>query len=164
MITCPSSTRLIDAARQALRENIAPALNDPVAINLLGMVDSLLDNAARRCGHEIAWMREEIAAIEAVANKVRLSGANTSGSVEEALADLRDHRVNCADSDHTMDVVGEYNRAGEVLSRCLEIKWDDINAAAENHGALRAEIEAVLDARLAREAAMRGNFMLVGRE
>lgn len=154
MISQPSSARLIDAVRQALRENIAPVVSDPTALNLLGMIDSLLDNAARRCGHEIAWMREEIAAIEAVADRVCAGAAGADGRVAAALAELRAHR---AASEHIDAVAPEYNCAGEVLSRCLESEFGDDDA-------LRSAIAAVLDARLAREAALRGNFALVGRE
>lgn len=153
MIARPSCPQLIEAVRTALRDQIAPALDDKGIQSMLGMVDTLLENAARRCEHEIAWMREEIADIEKVAGRLLAAGIDKDSRIANALAELRSRRT---PSDHTPDVADDYNRAGELLSLCLETELDD-------NSELHCAVEDVLYARVAREAEIRGAFALVGR-
>jgi hypothetical protein len=110
-------------------------------------------DAALRCDHEVAWMREEIAEIETVADYVVAAGADTGSRVSAALEQLRTHRSR---SDHAPDVQAEYDHAGEVLSCALE-------AAIPAGGTLRDRVRSVLENRLHREVEIRGNFTVIGR-
>jgi hypothetical protein len=153
MITQPSCSRYLEVVRDELRGTVAPAVTDPAAQAALGMIDSILASVAARCDHEVAWMREEIADVSAVASAVLAADADDSGRVASALAGLRSGR---AASDHTDDVRAEYDLAGEVLSRSLE-------AGLAHGGELAALVRGALERRLAREVAIRGDFSLVGR-
>lgn len=153
MISRPSCRQLLDAVRAELSQNVVPAVSDPKLTQSLGMIDAILRGVAVRCDHEIAWMRAEIAEIDQLATTLIDAGADDGGRVAEALADLRDHP---SGSDHVYAVQAEYDRAGEVLSRCME-------AAVPAGGVIRKQAVAVLQARLAREVEIRGDFALVGR-
>jgi len=153
VITQPSCGRYLEVVREELRATVAPAVTDPAAQAALGMIDSILAAVATRCDHEVAWMREEIADIEACATAVLDAGADPAGMVAEALAALRAHR---SPSDHTGDVRAEYDLAGEVLSRSLE-------AGLARGGELAGVVRGALERRLAREMQIRGEFSLVGR-
>ena len=153
MITQPSCSRLLAVVRAELESTVLPAVSNPSVLAALGMIDSILANVGARCDHEVAWMREEIAEIETVADEVVAAGADAGSRVAAALDELRAHR---GPSDHTADVQGEYGLAGEVLSRALE-------AALPHGGALRDRVRSVLEHRLRREIEIRGDFTLVGR-
>jgi hypothetical protein len=154
VIVKPTSAQLLAAVRNDLRDVIGPALSDPDHVIRLGMIDSILASVALRSDHEVAWVREEVAATEAVADRLVAAGHDDGGRIAEALAHLRANR---SPSDHLADLHAEYNLAGEVLSRTLE-------AALVVGGTVQAEAEAVLAARVAREAEIRGEFSLAGRE
>ena len=153
MITQPSCGRYLEVVRDELRGTVAPAVTDPAAQAALGMIDSILASVAARCDHEVAWMREEIADVEACAGLVLDAGADRGGHVTTALAALRSGR---SPSDHTEDVRAEYDLAGELLSRSLE-------AGLAHGGELAVLVRGALERRLAREVQIRGDFSLVGR-
>lgn len=153
MISSPSCARLLEVVRAELRATVAPVVSDPSITAALGMIDSILQNVGVRCDHEVAWMREEIAEIEVVADAVVAANADTESRVSAALEQLRTHR---SPSDHTPDVQAEYNLASEVLSCALE-------AAIPTGGTLRDRVRSVLEHRLRREVEIRGNFTVVGR-
>jgi hypothetical protein len=153
MISQPSCSRLLEVVRAELQSTVAPTVSDPAITAVLGMIDSVLRNVGSRCDHEVAWMRDEIAEIETAADEVVANCADDGVLVSEALADLRAHR---SPSDHTADVQAEYDLAGEVLSRALE-------ATIPVRGALRDRVRSILEHRLSREVAIRGDFTLVGR-
>jgi hypothetical protein len=153
MISKPPCSRLLAVVRAELASTVAPTVSDPSIAAVLGMIDSILQNVGTRCDHEVAWMREEIAEIEAVAGEVVAADADDGALVGAALADLRAHR---SPSDHTADVQAEYDLAGEVLSRALD-------ATLPVRGALRERVRSVLEHRLSREVEIRGEFTLVGR-
>jgi hypothetical protein len=153
MISTPSCSRLLEVVRAELQSTVAPAVTDPGVAAVLGMIDSVLQNVGARCDHEVAWMRDEIAEIQDVAREVIDAGVDTESRVGDALALLRAHR---SPSDHTADVQAEYDLAGEVLSRALEV-------ALPRGGALRGRARSVLANRLRREVEIRGEFTLVGR-
>lgn len=153
MISSPSCTRLLEVVREELRGTVAPVVSDPSVSAALGMIDSILQNVGARCDHEVAWMREEIAEIEVVADEVVAANADTESRVSAALERLRTHR---SPSDHTSDVQAEYNLASEVLSCALE-------AAVPAGRALRDRVRSVLEHRLRREVEVRGNFNVIGR-
>lgn len=146
MITHPSTNELIGQVRRQLSEVIAPAIQDEQLLGLLGMLDSLLHRAAVRAEHEIAWMREEIAAIEQMA----AGPGSEDERIAEALARLKAERHTSCEASA---VAADYRLASEVLSRGLE-------ATGEAAVASRA----ILDVRLAREAEVLGDFALVARD
>ena len=158
MITQPSCSRYLDVVREELRTSVAPSVSDPAALAALGMIDSILVNVIARCDHEVAWMREEIAAIEGCAEAVLTAGADTAGGDpgDTVAASLAELRANRSASDHTADVRVEYDLAGEVLSRSLE-------AGLAAGPPLATLVRGVLEERLAREIEIRGDFSLVGR-
>ena len=117
MITSPSSSQLIESVRHELLTRIKPVVSDAEALGMLAMMDSILASVAVRCGHEVAWMREEIAEIERGAETVIHANADKSGSVAAALTALRDQR---SPSDNLDQLDAEYQLAGEVLSRSVE--------------------------------------------
>ena len=146
MITHPSAAELIGQVRQQLGSAIAPAIDNEQLLGLLGMLDSLLQRAAVRAEYEIAWMREEIDAIEHMANG---PGRDDEG-IAEALARLKAER---GSSYEASAVAAEYRLASEVLCRGLEAAGD------------AAEVSrAILNRRLAREAEVLGDFALVARD
>ncbi|GAA5149115.1 hypothetical protein GCM10023321_12510 [Pseudonocardia eucalypti] len=151
MIARPSSRQLLQTVRTELRTGIRAAVTDPDALTRLDMLDSILGSVIARADDEAAWLREEITAIETVAD--RLLGEHADAGVAEALARLRARR---APSSRLPELHAEYALAGEVLSRCLE-------AAVRTGGELRTAVEAVLSDRLRREVAIRGEFSLAGR-
>ncbi|MUL65801.1 hypothetical protein BOO86_15100 [Mycobacterium sp. CBMA 234] len=153
MITQPSCSRLLAVVRAELQSTVAPAISDASVLAALGMIDSILANVGARCDHEVAWMREEIAEIEMVADQLLAAGADTGSKVAAALNELRTGR---SPSDYTADVRTEYDLAGEVLSRALE-------AALPRRDDLSNRVRSVLEHRLHREVEIRGDFTLVGR-
>jgi hypothetical protein len=153
MISRPSCSRLLEVVRSELQSTVAPAVTDPGVTAVLGMIDSVLQNVGARCDHEVAWMRGEIAEIEDVAREVIDAGVDTGSRISNALSRLRAHR---SPSDHTADVQAEYDLAGELLSRALEV-------ALSGGGALRDRVRFVLEHRLRREVEIRGDFTVIGR-
>ena len=154
MIVRPTSSRLIALVRKELKENIAPALSDPRLKVNLQMIDAILGGVAVRSDHEVAWILEEIEDIEAVGDLIAKSGISGAERVVEALAELRDKR---STSLHVEDLLADYDHAGEVLSRALE-------TTMTADGKLRKRVEALLDSRIEKSVAIRGDFALVGRE
>jgi hypothetical protein len=153
MISRPSCSRLLEVVRSELQSTVVPAVTDPGVTAVLGMIDSVLQNVGARCDHEVAWMRDEIAEIEDVAREVIDAGVDTGSRISNALSRLRAHR---SPSDHTADVQAEYDLAGELLSRALEV-------ALSRGGALRDRVRSVLEHRLRREVEIRGDFTVIGR-
>jgi hypothetical protein len=153
MIARPSSRQLLETVRTELRTTIKHAVTDADALARLDMIDSILGSVIMRSDDEVAWLREEIAAIERAGDAVLADGADGTGQVAAALAVLRANR---ATSYRLPDLHAEYNLAGEVLSRAVE-------AGSRAGGRLRRTVEEVLEARLRREVLIRGEFSLAGR-
>jgi hypothetical protein len=155
MITAPTTAQLVEVVRRELAERIAPAVTDPQAATSLQMVDHILATLAVRAEHELGWMVEEMAAIEAVGRRVAGSGLPGAPAVTEALAAFDAGR---SAGQSGAAVTADYNSATEVLSRCIE-------ATFSAEGPLRDEVTALLDQRLAHETAVTGpDFQLVGRQ
>ena len=155
MITRPTTAQLIAVVRRELAERVAPAVTDPQVVTSLQMVDHILGTLAVRADHEVGWMVEEMAAIEAVAQPVADSGLPGAGAVADALVAFRSGR---AAGHSTAEITDAYNAATEVLSRCIEATF----AAG---GELRDAVLGVLDQRLAHETDVIGpDFQLVGRQ
>jgi hypothetical protein len=153
MIARPSSRQLLETVRTELLTTIKHAVTDADALARLDMIDSILGSVIMRSDDEVAWLREEIAAIERAGDAVLADGADGTGQVAAALAVLRANR---ATSYRLPDLHAEYNLAGEVLSRAVE-------AGSRAGGRLRRTVEEVLEERLRREVLIRGEFALAGR-
>lgn len=152
MISQPTSEVLLESVRAALLSRVVPCVSDPQALVALDRINSILGTVARRCDHEIAWMREEIADTVALATELIEAGQDSGGVLVEALDALtRD----AGRSDHMSDVAADYSRAGELLSRCLEV-------TLILDGPLHDRGEQAIKARLAREVEIRGDFVLIG--
>jgi hypothetical protein len=153
VISQPTSARLIDVVRQELRENVLPKVaDDPAAAGSLDMIDQVLESLSRRATNEIAWMVEEIATLDALGARVAAE-APAAVKTAAALDALR-----AMDSSHLdlASVSERYSTASEILSCAVE----DVPLDA----ALRSDVEAALDARLAHELEIIGDFQLVGRQ
>jgi hypothetical protein len=151
MITLASGSRVISAIRADLRDVVAPAVSDPAAALTLQMIDMVLGQLEASADDQGAWMREEIADVEALAETVLAERAELE-PVAAALAALRAGR---APSERLGELRAEYKLASEVLSVILE-------SLVAEPGPLRDRALAVLGARLARELRIRGEFTLVG--
>ena len=84
MITRPTTDVLIEDCCRELMEVILPGLTDETLKLRLVMTETVLRNAAVRAAHEIAWMREETAAMLAYAGHV--AGRHGSEALRAALA------------------------------------------------------------------------------
>lgn len=152
MITQPLSGLLLESVRSALQSRVLPHVSDPQALVALDRIDSILGSVARRCDHEIAWMREEMAQTAELARELIDAGEDRDGAIAEALAEVA---ADTARSDHMPDVQADYSRASELLSRCLEV-------TVTLDGPLHERGEAAIRERLAREVEIRGDFVLIG--
>lgn len=154
MITRPTTEQLIDVVRRELTEHVAPAVQDPQVATSLQMIDHILCALAARAGHELGWMAEEMDAIAAIGGEVAGSDVPGAAAVRDALTEFLAGR---SASLHGSDVIEDYNRATEVLSRCVEATFAET-------GELRDSVNALLDHRLAHEMEVIGpDFQLVGR-
>jgi hypothetical protein len=120
---------LLDCCRE-LMNVVLPALTDETAQVSVIMVETVLRNTAARAAHEVAWMREETAAIESYAQAVaeQAPSADSVGAALQALAGAP------RDSLHLDDVVETYCRAGDVLSAALETAVAGRLAGLVGHG------------------------------
>lgn len=149
MLARPTTDQVIDGVVASLTRDVLPVLTDESARVAVQMMQQLLRSAAVRAAHEIAWMAEEIAIIRDAA----AAFADDPG-VAEALVAV--DQVDPA-SLHLDDAQARYDRAGEVLSRLVEVAYERGTAAE------RASVVALLDARSAHEMAIIGQLDLVGR-
>jgi hypothetical protein len=153
VITQPTSARLIDVVRDELRENVLPKVaGDPAAAGSLHMIDQVLETLSRRAANEIAWMVEEIAALDALGASVvgELPQAAKTAAALDALRAMDSSRLDLA------GVSDRYSTASEILSCAFEEVPPDL--------ALRGDVDAALDARLAHEIEVIGDFQLVDRQ
>ena len=151
MISRPTTEQLLlDCAKELMR-GVLPAVSDPPAIIRIYMIEQVLRSAAIRSANEIAWMREEIPAIEAY-------GQGARRVANEDLSALL-ARVEQADEiDLTLNAVAErYFRAGEVLASALEV------AVLSGLDDLRQQGEQIVVARLARERDVMAGWSPTGR-
>jgi hypothetical protein len=153
MITRPSTAQLVEVVRRELAERVAPAVSDPQLTTSLQMIDHILSALAVRADHELGWIAEEMEAIQAVGERVAASDLPGAAPVADALTAFRAAR---SASLHAADVVEDYNRATEILSRAVE-------ATSAQPGDLRQQVLSLLEARLDHEVDVIGDFQLVGR-
>ncbi len=153
MLSRPTTEQiLLDCCRE-LMTNVLPSLTDATAQVSVIMVETVLRNTAVRAAHEVAWMREETAQIEAYAHAVAAQTPGTP-SLEAALATLAGAP---RDSLHLDDVVETYCRAGNVLSAALE------TAVASGLAALVRRGEEILDVRSGHETEVMAGWSPTGR-
>jgi hypothetical protein len=151
MITLAAGSRVISAVRADLRDVVAPTVTDPTAKLTLQMIDMVLGQLENSADDQGAWMREEIADIEALAGEILAASPDAPG-LAAALTALRDGR---APSERLGELRAEYKLASEVLSVVLE-------TVVGTPGPLKDRALVVLGARLEREQIIRGEFVLVG--
>lgn len=152
MITTPTTDALIEDCCRELMEAILPGLTDETLKLRLVMTETVLRNAAVRAAHEIAWMREETAALMAYAGRV----AARHGS-EPLRAALAAAQAGPADSLQLADVTDVYERAGQAFAAAL--------VAAQEAGAadLVAQARELLRDRIATEKEVMATYAVVGR-
>ena len=152
MITRPTTDALIEDCCRELVDGILPGLGDETLKLRLVMTETVLRNAAVRAAHEIAWMRDETAALLAYARRV----VARYGS-EPLRAALADAAAGPADSLHLADVADCYERAGHAFAAAL--------AAAQEAGAadLVAQARELLRDRIAIEKQVMATYAVVGR-
>lgn len=148
MLARPSTDQVLEAIANDLRDVVAPACTDDRATVLLGQVDQLLRRLARRAAHEIAWMHEEMAAIEAAVD------GDPDPATTEALAAFR---AAPSESLHLADVLDRYSLASAALSCAMEA------ALAAGDTERTARLRTLLEARVATEMTILGQLDLVGR-
>lgn len=153
MLSRPTTDQILLDCRDELLTTIDATVTDPAAKIAIQMLENVLRNCAMRAAHEIAWMCEETSAMIEYAERVAASNAAT-GAVVSALGRFDDGR---SDSLHLDDVSATYSIAGECLSVALEA------ALAGGDDSLAASGRALLEARLAHELEIMGEWTMVGR-
>ena len=152
MLSRPTTEQiLLDCCRE-LMTNVLPSLTDATAQVSVIMVETVLRNTAVRAAHEVAWMRDETADIEAYAREVAAQATGTT--LETALAALD---AAPRDSLHLDDVVETYCRAGNALSAALE------TAVASGLAPLIQRGEEILDVRSGHETDVMAGWSPTGR-
>ena len=152
MLSRPTTEQiLLDCCRE-LMTNVLPSLTDATAQVSVIMVETVLRNTAVRAAHEVAWMRDETADIEAYAREVAAQAPGTT--LESALAALA---AAPRDSLHLDDVVESYCRAGNALSAALE------TAVASCLAPLIQRGEEILDVRSGHETDVMAGWSPTGR-
>jgi LPS sulfotransferase NodH len=151
VITRPSTEQILFDCARVLQDLVA-AVSDETAQVRIAMLQKVLQNAAVRSAHEIAWMIDEITAIEAYGQSVH--AATGADSLRIALDDLKAHPVG---SLHLDDVAASYAHASDVLSLALDA------ALQAQHADLVSSGESLLNARLAHENDIVGGWDSVGR-
>jgi hypothetical protein len=152
MLSRPTTEQiLLDCCRE-LMTNVLPSLTDATAQVSVIMVETVLRNTAVRAAHEVAWMREETADIEAYAQEVAAQAPGTT--LETALAALA---AAPRASLHLDDVVETYCRAGNALSAALE------TAVASGLAPLIQRGEEILDVRTGHETDVMAGWSPTGR-
>ena len=141
MLSRPTTEQILLDCCTQLREKIAPALGTPEAAIAAQMLEDVLRNCAVRAAHEIAWMREEREAMLAFASDTGVTPP--SGEADEGL--------------HLDDVVAAYASASASFEGALDV------ALEKGDPALLARAQSLLDARLAHENEITGEWGMVGR-
>jgi hypothetical protein len=118
------------------------------------MMTAVLGARAVRVEHELSWMREESENIDRAAGAMVAAGGPELDALRDALDDYRAQRTDSLLLSHAQ---GDYDRAGEVLSRLAEAAYSSGDAA------LISTVEELFEARLAVEQMAIGTFVAVGR-
>jgi hypothetical protein len=142
---------LLDCCR-VLEVDVLPSVADDTMQLRLVMLGKVLRNAAVRAAHEVAWMREETAAMVAYARTVAATTAADGLRTALEVLTAAPH-----DSLHLADVVEVYGRASDALSAALEA------ALAAGRQDLVREGTSLLATRLAHENDVVGGWDAAGR-
>jgi hypothetical protein len=152
MLSRPTTEQILLDCCHELMTTVLPSLTDATAQVSVIMVETVLRNTAVRAAHEVAWMREETADIEAYAQEVAAQAPGTT--LETALAALA---AAPRASLHLDDVVETYCRAGNALSAALE------TAVASGLAPLIQRGEEILDVRTGHETDVMAGWSPTGR-
>ncbi len=152
MISRPTTDRLVLDCCAELRESFLPDLTDETKQVQLVMIETVLQNVAVRAAHEIAWMREETAAMQAYAAAV--ADRCATAELTAALANLA---AGPWDSLHLADVDEVYVLAGTAFAAAVDA------AGAAGAQDLLAGGRAILDDRMRREKDVMSTYGIVGR-
>lgn len=147
MLARPTTEQLLlDCARE-LMEGVLPSLADETAQVRVVMLDSVLRSMAVRAAHEIAWMTEETADIEAYVAEVAAAAPELAVPPAPGTGAAL----------HLDDVVERYCRAGRWFSAALEA------AVHGSHAGLVARGEELLGRRAAHEREAMAGWSPTGR-
>ena len=135
MLTQPTTDKILLAIANDLNAVVLPAVDDEQAKVLLGQIDQLLRRLSRRSATEIAWMIEEINAINEVL------GREDRGVTSLLLA----------------DVAAEYSEASGALGDAID------EAFAANDEDMIKKLKNLLSLRIEKEQEILGQLDLVGR-
>jgi len=152
MITTPSTSQLVRSVSSELRAKVLPELTDPALLVELEMMLSMLDMAAVRADHEIAWMLQEADGIDAALSEAAAAG-ELPGPVRNALDALQSSQP--TDLSYP-EVQRHYGLASEALTRAADLA----NAGDER---LRSIVWSLLEGRVDHELATIGAYVAVGR-
>lgn len=152
MITTPSTSQLVRSVSSQLRAKVLPAIADPALVVEIEMMLSMLDMAAVRAGHEIAWMLQEADRIDAA-----LSDAAAAGELPEQVLAALDALHTSQPADLTYpEVQRHYGLASEALARAAEV-------AHAGGSRLQPLVWSLLEGRVEHELATIGAYVAVGR-
>lgn len=154
MIAKPTSAQLLQTIKTELNEKIAPALTDPTHVVAIGMIGAIIDQLSMRSESEIAYIHEEVAAIElAAANYVKANPREFA--VGDALKVLRQRKTQ---SLHLSHLLPSYDAASDLLSAMADAAY------ASGDKAQIRKVEELIELRLRNENAILGSFIAVGRD
>ena len=150
MMSTPTVAQLVTAIRAQLSEVVAPAVEDPAAGRVLGMVDHLLQTIAVRAEHEIEWMVAHVDDVVGLAEEF-VDGERGSESIALALNRYRaEHRRSLS----TSAVTENFALANGVLSAILE-------TTVSHEGPLARRARDLLQRDVAHAVDIVGDFVLV---
>jgi hypothetical protein len=139
VIAKPTTEQILNECSRELIETVLPAVTDDAVKVTVLMMDVVLRNTAKRAGHEIAWMIDEI-------NELVAFVGNTGESAGDG-----------ADSLHLDDVVERYSRASAAFAAALE----SAVAAGDDENSRRGS--ALLERRVGQEQEVMCGWSPVGR-
>jgi hypothetical protein len=154
VISRPTNQQVINAVVTELGDKVGPTITDGGVKVIFDMALAILAGSAVRAGNELAWMHEEIEAIEEVARRL-------VGEMPEAIelaAALQAHDDGKTGSLYIDEAQRDYDRASEVLSCATEAAYRDGDPDRI------AAVEVLLKQRMANENSVTGQFLAVGRE
>lgn len=153
MISKPTTEQILVDCSRELTEVILPAVSDETVKVAVMMLNLVVQNAAVRSAHEIAWMRSETDDLEAFGRSV-LSAYSRASGLKEALDALASAPRG---SLHLDDVVETYRCASEAFSCAMEA------AVAAGDDPLTSRGSSLLDRRVEHEAVVMCGWSPVGR-
>ena len=135
MLTQPTTDKILLAIANDLNAIVQPVVDDEQAKVLLGQIDQLLRRLSRRSATEIAWMVEEINAINEALGR--------EGKEVTSLL--------------LADVAAEYSEASGALGDAID------EAFASNDEGMIMKLKNLLSLRIEKEQEILGQLDLVGR-